>query len=49
MGSDGWDHPVLTRLAKNGEGEEGCRLIQVQRFLFRELTTFFRAFGGSGS
>jgi hypothetical protein len=49
MGAHGWDAPVLTRLAKNGEGEEGCRLIQVQRFLFRELTTFFRAFGGSGS
>jgi hypothetical protein len=49
MGAHGWDPTVLTRLAKNGEGEEGCRLIQVQRFLFRELTTFFRAFGGSGS
>jgi hypothetical protein len=49
MRAHGLDTPVLTRLAKNGEGEEGCRLIQVQRFLFRELTTFFRAFGGSGS
>jgi hypothetical protein len=49
MGAHGWGPPVLTRLANNGAGEEGCRLIQVQRFLFRELTTFFRAFGGSGS
>jgi hypothetical protein len=49
MGAHWLSPPVLTRLAKNGEGEEGCRLIQVQRFLFRELTTFFRAFGGSGS
>jgi hypothetical protein len=49
MGAHGWHPPVLTKLAKNGDGEEGCRLIQVQRFLFRELTTFFRAFGGSGS
>jgi hypothetical protein len=49
MEAHGWDSPVLTKLADNGAGEEGCRLIQVQRFLFRELTTFFGAFGGSGS
>ncbi len=48
-GTHGWGPPVLTGLANNGAGEGGCKLIKVQRFLFRELKTFFGAFGGSGS